>query len=75
MHNQVWITGMYIYTYICFQAFEDIPQVKNIQIINCGHESDPIQVKDIDVSHNNDKFDVFLKLQATAKIGKPIKVM
>jgi hypothetical protein len=49
--------------------------VKNIQIINCGHESDPIQVKDIDVSNNNDKFDVFLTLQATAKIGKPIKVM
>jgi len=55
--------------------FEDIPQVKNIQIINCGHESDPIQVKDFDVSHDNNKFDVRLTLQATATIGKPIKVL
>jgi hypothetical protein len=60
---------------MCFQSFEDTPQVKNIQIINCGHESDPIQVKDIDVSHDNNKYDVCLTLQATAKIGKPIKVL
>jgi len=55
--------------------FEDIPQVKNIQIINCGHESDPIQVKNFDVSHDNNKFGVRLTLQATATIGKPIKVL
>jgi len=55
--------------------FEDIPQVKNIQIINCGHESDPIQVKDFDVSHDNNKYDVSLTLKTTATIGKPIKVL
>ena len=64
-----------MYVCICFQLFEDIPEVKNIQIINCGQESDPIQVKDIDVFHANNKYDVGLTLQATAKIGRPIKVM
>jgi len=49
--------------------------VKNVQIINCGHESDPIQVKDIDVSDDNNRFGVRLTLKTTAKIGKPIKVL
>ena len=48
--------------------------MKNIQIINCGHEGDPIQVQNIDVSHDNNKFDVCLTLQTKAKIDKPIKV-
>ncbi|GFG29422.1 hypothetical protein Cfor_02623 [Coptotermes formosanus] len=54
---------------------EHTPQVKNIQIINCGHESDAIQVKHIDVSHDNNTFDVCLTLQTKTKIGKPIKAI
>jgi hypothetical protein len=49
--------------------------VKNVQVINCGSENDPIQVKEIKVSHENSRFDVSLRIQAKTKITKPIKVM
>ncbi|XP_021927059.1 uncharacterized protein LOC110833365 isoform X2 [Zootermopsis nevadensis] len=56
-----------------FKPDVDTMDVKNVQLINCGSNNDPIQLKEIEVSHNNSRLGVSLRIQAKTNITEPIK--